>query len=141
MAEPIVVADEALAAEAERVISDGLNAFNDEATGAPDRQPLAVVVQDPETGAVLGGVAGRTSLGLLFLNVFYLPGHLRSAGLGSRILRMAEEEARRRGCRAGVLLTISFQAPGFYEKHGWRRFGEVACHPPGTSRVFMAKEL
>jgi hypothetical protein len=30
------------------------------------------------------------------------------------MMAMAEEKARRRGCRAGVLYTISFQAPGFY---------------------------
>lgn len=141
MAEPVVVVDPALAAEAEQVIGDGLNAFNDEVTGTNDRQPLAVVIRDPRTGAIQGGVAGRTSLGLLFLNVFHLPEHLRGAGLGSRILQLAEEEARRRGCCSGVLLTISFQAPGFYERHGWRRFGEVPCHPPGTSRIYMMKAL
>ena len=53
----------------------------------------------------------------------------------------AEEEARRRGCRAVVLYTISFQAPGFYEKRGYREFGRIACGPPGTSRIFMVKDL
>ncbi len=141
MAGPVVVADPVLVAEAERVIGEGLSVFNDEVTGVNDRQPLAVVVRDPNTGAILGGAAGRTSLGLLFINVFHLPKHLRGAGLGSRILHLAEEEARRRGCCSGVLLTISFQAPGFYERHGWHRFGEVPCCPPGTSRICMMKEL
>ncbi len=62
MAEPVVVVDPALVAEAEQVIGAGLSAFNDEVTGVNDRQPLAVVVQDPNTGAVLGGAAGRTSV-------------------------------------------------------------------------------
>ena len=52
-----------------------------------------------------------------------------------------EAEAKRRGCKAGVLYTLSFQAPGFYEKRGWREFGRVPCEPPGTSRVFMTKTL
>lgn len=78
---------------------------------------------------------------MLFLDLFHLPEALRGGGLGSRILRLAEEEARRRGCVAGVLMTISFQAPGFYERHGWQRFGEVPCLPPGTSRVFLSKKL
>ena len=55
--------------------------------------------------------------------------------------RSAEAEARERGCRSGVLYTISFQAPGFYARHGWRVFGEIPCDPPGTSRVFMTKDL
>jgi hypothetical protein len=57
------------------------------------------------------------------------------------MLRLAEDEARRRGCRAAVLYTISFQAPGFDEGHGYRILGEVGCEPPGTSRVFMTKAL
>ena len=140
MTEPILLDDPTLVAEAERMIGKGLNASNVEATGIDDRQPLAVVVRGAD-GAVLGGLSGRTSLGMLFINVVHLPRHLRGAGLGSRLLQLAEEEARRRGCRSGVLWTISFQAPGFYERHGWRRFGEVPCDPPGTSRIFLSKEL
>src|SRR5256886_11992358 len=55
-------------------------------------------------------------------------------GLGTEVLRMFEDEGRRRGCRSAVLYTISFQAPGFYERNGWRRFGEIPCDPPGTDR-------
>jgi signal transduction histidine kinase len=36
---------------------------------------------------------------------------------------------------------ISYQAPGFYTRHGWRVFGEIPCDPPGTSRIFMTKTL
>ena len=86
-------------------------------------------------------MTGRTSLGVLFLDVFYLAEAHRAAGLGRRILHMAEEEGRRRGCRTAILYTISFQAPGFYARHGWRVFGEIPCDPPGTSRVFMTKDL
>jgi GNAT superfamily N-acetyltransferase len=122
-------------------IEEALDEFNIQQTGTDDRRPLAVLVRDPETSRILGGLTGRTSLGLLFVDVFYLPPELRGAGAGSEILRQAEEEARRRGCRAGVLYTISFQAPDFYRRHGWRVFGEVPCDPPGTSRVFMTKDL
>jgi GNAT superfamily N-acetyltransferase len=128
-------------ADAVALISDGLDAFNVLETGTDDRRALAVLASDPETGRVLGGLTGRTSLGLWFVEVVYLPPELRGAGVGSEILRLAEDEARRRGCRAGVLYTISFQAPDFYRRHGWRVFGEIPCDPPGTSRVFMTKEL
>jgi GNAT superfamily N-acetyltransferase len=124
-----------------KIISDGLNAFNDEITHINDRQALAVVVRDANTQEVLGGAIGRSSLGLLFLDLFYLPESLRNAGLGTEILKKFEAEGRQRGCRSAVLYTISFQAPGFYERNGWRRFGEIASGPPGTSRIFMSKEL
>jgi len=123
------------------LISDDLDQFNIDVTDIKDRRPLAVLVKDPDTDRVLGGMTGRTSLGLMFVDLFYLPKSLRGAGLGSRILRMAEEEGKRRGCRAAVLYTINFQAPGFYQRHGWEVFGEVPCDPPGTSRIFMTKRL
>ncbi|MFF1481447.1 GNAT family N-acetyltransferase [Streptomyces sp. NPDC058301] len=123
------------------VISDALDRFNIEHTGIADRRPLAALVRDPETRQVIGGLTGRTSLGLFFLDLFYLPPRLRGSGLGTEILQQAENEARARGCRTAVLYTITFQAPGFYQKQGWKRLGEVPCDPPGTSRVFMTKEL
>ncbi|MGW2111236.1 GNAT family N-acetyltransferase [Streptomyces sp. NPDC001948] len=122
-------------------ISDALDRFNIENTGIADRTPLAVLVRDPATHQTVGGLTGRTSLGLFFIDLFYLPPQLRGSGLGREILRQAEDEAHARGCRTAVLYTITFQAPGFYQKQGWTRLGEVPCDPPGTSRIFMTKEL
>jgi GNAT superfamily N-acetyltransferase len=136
----IVITDAPDAADL-AVISDGLDQFNVDVSGVADRRPLAVLVKDPETRQTLGGVTGRTSLGLLFLDVFFLPEALRGSGIGSQILQMAEAEGRRRGCRAAVLYTISFQAPEFYKKHGWREFGAIPCDPPGSRRIFLTKEL
>lgn len=128
-------------ADAIALISDGLDQFNVQVTGIEDRRPIAVLVKDPETQETLGGVTGRTSLGVLFIDVFYLPDALRGSGIGSAILSMVEEEGRRRGCKTAVLYTISFQAPNFYSRYGWNVFGEIECDPPGTSRIFMRKEL
>ena len=128
-------------ARVEKVVGEGLRRYNAEQSGVDDSRSLAVVVSDPDTNEILGGITGRTSLGLLFIDLVFLPDELRGGGLGSRILNLAEDEGRRRGCRAAMLYTISFQAPRFYERHGWRVFGEIACDPPGTSRIFMTKTL
>ncbi|HZS81281.1 MAG TPA: GNAT family N-acetyltransferase [Stellaceae bacterium] len=141
MIEPTLVLTDTPDEEAVRVIDDGLADYNAECAGYRDWRPLAVLACDPASGRVLGGMSGRTSLGLMFIDLVYLPEELRGRDLGSRMLRMAEEEGARRGCRAAVLYTISFQAPGFYERHGWREFGRIPCDPPGTSRVFMTKKI
>jgi len=135
-----IVVTEVIDEEIERAIGGGLDSFNAALTGVSDVKPLAVVVKDPATGDAVGGAIGRSSLGLLFLDLLYLPEALRGSGLGTAVLRMFEEEGKRRGCQSGVLYTISFQAPGFYERNGWRRFGEIASKP-GMSRIFMTKEL
>jgi GNAT superfamily N-acetyltransferase len=122
-------------------ISNDLDLFNVAATHMADRVPLAVLAVDSGAGVVHGGITGRTSLGMLFIDLFFLPDMLRGTGVGTRILAAAEDEARRRGCKSAVLYTISFQAPGFYTRNGWKIFGEVPCDPPGTSRVFLSKDL
>ena len=138
---PVILLTDSVTPEMEQVIGGGLSEFNDRVIGYADRKPIAVLARDPATGSIIGGALGRSSLGLLFLDLFYLPEQHRGAGLGTEILRVFEEEGRRRGCVAGVLYTISFQAPAFYEAHGWRRFGEVGCLPTGTSRIFLTKQL
>ena len=141
MADFDVTITDAITQQVAELIGGGLNSYNDDVTGYADRLPLGVLVKHPATGEVLGGATGRSSLGLLVLDLFYLPEALRGLGIGTAILRAFEEEGRRRGCVAGVLYTISFQAPEFYERHGWRRFGEIACAPPGASRIFLMKQL
>lgn len=127
--------------QVDKVIEEGLNAFNDAIVGYADRSPLHVIVRDSDSGMIVGGISGKTSLGLMFIDLVYLPEILRGRDIGSRMMELAENEARRRSCRAGVLLTINFQAPGFYQRLGWRVFGEVPCDPPGTTRIFLTKNF
>ena len=127
--------------DVEKVVGDGLSAFNDATVGYADRVPLHVIVRDAESGKIVGGISGKTSLGLMFVDLVYLPEALRGRDIGTRMMELAEEEAQRRGCRAGVLYTINFQAPGFYQRLGWRVFGEIPCDPPGTSRFFLTKDF
>jgi GNAT superfamily N-acetyltransferase len=122
------------------VLGNGLADHNEEKVRLRDSRALAVTAHDPDTGDLVGGLLGRTSMGLFFLDLFYLPKKLRGDGMGSAILRMAEVEAIRRNCRAATLVTVNFQAPGFYERHGWEEFGRIGS-APGVERIFMRKSL
>jgi GNAT superfamily N-acetyltransferase len=123
------------------VVMDGLRAYNEERAGVPDARQLAILARDPDTGEVVGGLLGRSYLGLLTVERFFLPENLRRGGLGGRILAMAEEEGRRRGCTRAVLSTLHFQAPGFYLKQGWEVAARIECEPPGHTRFYMTKNL
>jgi GNAT superfamily N-acetyltransferase len=127
--------------EERAVITDGLRAYNEAQAGPWDGRPLAIFARDPQTKQVVGGLLGRTSLGLLRVDTFFLPEELRCDRLGSRILAMAEQEGRRRGCTRAVLSTLHFQAPGFYLKQGWEIAARIECEPPGHTRFYMTKKL
>jgi len=123
------------------VVMDGLRTYNEERAGVSDARQLAILARDPDTGEVVGGLLGRSYLGLLTVERFFLPENLRRGGLGGRILAMAEEEGRRRGCTRAVLSTLHFQAPGFYLKQGWEVAARIECEPPGHTRFYMTKNL
>ena len=143
MSEPgyqVVVTDQDNA-EAERTIETGLAEYNRGMAGYIDTRPLSAYVRDTASGQMIGGLVGRTSLGLFFIDLIFLPKELRGNRLGSEIMEAAEDEARKRGCTSAVLYTITFQAPGFYERQGYRVLGRIECPPPGHTRIFMTKAL
>jgi GNAT superfamily N-acetyltransferase len=123
------------------VIADGLRAYNTSQAGYDDYRPLAVFVTEPGSGKVLGGLYGGSYLGQLRVDRFFLPEDLRRDRLGSRLLAMAEEEGRRRGCTRIALNTMEIQAPGFYLKHGYEMAARLDCDPPGITRYLMTKRL
>jgi GNAT superfamily N-acetyltransferase len=123
------------------VISDGLRAHYLSQAGYYDFLPLAVFVRDPQTGRVIGGLHGRSEFGLVYVAWFFLPEDRRRAGIGSRVLAMAEEEGRRRGCTRIALTTLSIEAPGFHLKQGYDVAATIDCEPPGLTRYYMLKKL
>ena len=141
MADPIITVTDAPSAEARAAVFNGLVGYNDAKVGRREGQPLAVLVSDPATAAVVGGVIGFSWSGVLAIDFVFLPERLRGLGLGALMLQRADAEARRRGCRAAVLFTMTYQAPGFYARLGWQEFGRVPSDPPGTERIYFRKEF
>ena len=84
---------------------------------------------------------GYSRWGWLFLDAVAVPGELRWQGWGRRLIEATEMAAVERGCRYIWLQTYSFQARPFYEKLGYRVFGQLPDHPPGHTRFFMFKTL
>jgi len=143
MAEPdlAITATDAPDSQDTAIIQNGLRAYNTSQTGYDDSRPLAIFVTDPATGKVVGGLYGGSYLGQLRIDRFFLPEGRRRGRLGSRVLAMAEEEGRRRGCTRIVLNTLEIQAPGFYRKQGYEVAARLDCDPPGVTRYVMTKRL
>ena len=118
---------------------DGVRKFNEEVLGGPgDPRPLSVIARD-EDGEIIGGVSGRTIYGHYIIEVVWVAAAERGSGLGRRLMQEAEERARGRGCYGAQVDTVSFQAPAFYEKLGFKIIGTVENFPEGHDRFFLAK--
>jgi GNAT superfamily N-acetyltransferase len=141
MTETKIIVSDAPEASDLAVINDGLHDYNTEKAGYDDYKPLAVFVTDHATGKVVGGLHGGSYMGQLRVDRFFLPEDHRRDRIGSRVLKVAEEEGRKRGCTRVTLNTMEIQAPGFYLKQGYTMAAKLDCDPPGITRYVMTKEL
>lgn len=87
------------------------------------------------------GLYGNTYWQWLFVEYLWIADAHRGSGLGARLLDQAEVAARDRGCIGACVNTMSFQAPAFYERHGYREFGRLHDVPPGHARIWLAKRF
>ena len=117
-----------------------LNSYNTAEVGPPKHLPLWLFARDP-TGKVHGGLRGQTYWSWCWVDVLAVAEPYRRQGIGSRLLAKAEEIARSRGCAGIYLDTASFQAPGFYSRHGYSEFGRLDGCPPGHSRHWFMKRF
>lgn len=131
-------ADKALDAR----LSQGLDEVNFPATGttSADQTSLSVKVVD-ETGELVGGLSGWTWAGLFGIEMLWIREASRKDGWGTRILAAAEEEARRRGCDRACVSSFTFQAPAFYQRHGYVETGRTLGIPGGAEDVHMFKKF
>jgi GNAT superfamily N-acetyltransferase len=121
-------------------MEDRLYEFNSAATGITDGEWLAIFARDDD-GRIVAGICGSTWGGGAEIRQFWVEESRRNQGLGTKLLRAAEEEARRRGCRQMLLMTFSFQAPAFYTKHGFVVIAVVHDYPRGHQNVLLRKRL
>ncbi len=116
--------------------------FNESRMGEPEEHRLlAVLISDPDTEEILGGLWAETLFARMHVDLLFVPERLRRTGIGRRLMGDAEAEAIRRGCLGAWLDTYNFQARGFYERLGYAVFGTIEDHPPGHHRFFMKKDF
>jgi ribosomal protein S18 acetylase RimI-like enzyme len=123
-------------------ILGGLIAFNQTfLVPGLEIQNLAVGIRDASSQEIVGGLWGRTGWEWLTVELVFVPESLRRQGIASRLLGIAEDEARRRGCHSAWLDTLNVEALNLYERLGYRRFGELKDFPAGQNRYFLQKRL
>ena len=121
-------------------LEDRLYEHNVSVTGIEDGQLLAFLVRD-DSGRIVAGICGNTWGGGCEIRQFWVEQSHRHRGLGTLLFKAAEREACRRGCSQMLLMTFSFQAPEFYERHGFEVVATIADHPRGHRNLLMRKWL
>lgn len=121
-------------------IKQQLAAYNQSRCPDVPSLPLGIFYED-EAGRKLAGITGDSSGDWLCIDFLFVSEALRGQGIGQKLLTAAEEEGRKRGCKQIFLYTWSFQAPGFYEKMGYRCGLCLEGFPVMGNKYFMIKTL
>jgi GNAT superfamily N-acetyltransferase len=116
----------------------GLRAYNDSKAPSSNMLPLWIIGRDGN-GTVQAGLNGQTFFNWMFVQWLWVAEPFRLQKVGSELLLKAEEIARERQCIGSYLDTFTFQAQGFYERHGYKEFGRLNNIPPGHARIWLSK--
>jgi GNAT superfamily N-acetyltransferase len=88
-------------------------------------------------GQIVAGIVAGSTYQTLEVEFLFVDEAYRGRGLGSLLLRTAEERARDAGIRHVLLNTYSFQAPGFYPKEGYTELFRIDnCLGPHSQHFF-----
>lgn len=117
-----------------------LDAFSRERGYTWQPTALAFVLRNAD-GGIAGGLIGAVQWGWLRIEILAVAEPLRGGGWGRRLMEAAERAAAELGCHSSWVDTFSFQAPEFYQRLGYRVFGELPDYPLGQTRFFLAKRL
>ena len=125
-----------------RAIRKGVSVFGDLFTVPRNWRAVNLVLRTGDgDGRVIGGLLGSTVWDWLQIDTLWIDEAERGRGHGRALMARAEQIARERGCPNARVDTFDFEARGFYEKLGYRVYGELAGFPRGHSHLHLAKRL
>lgn len=139
MTTPLTLTDTVPDDAREKILA-GIRAHNDTLLGPTDRRELFIPIT-AENGSVDGGLIGYTGRGWLYVELLLVPERLRGQGMAGKLLALAEEEARSRGCVGANIDTINPVARRAYERAGYSVFGCIENFAQGHDICWLLKRF
>lgn len=121
-------------------IEDRIYDHNSLVTGRYDARGLGFVIRN-EAGQMIGVAAGYTWSGTSELKQMWIDQSYRGRGYGRALLNAFVAEASGRGVHRIWVQSHDFQAPGMYEKAGFKRMAEFEGWPDDHVNVVLCKTL
>jgi ribosomal protein S18 acetylase RimI-like enzyme len=102
----------------EEVLFHGISEEAFRAKGLPPIRPFSVFIKN-QSQEVLGGIAGTTFYGSLYVDSLWIAPSLRHQGWGTKLMQEAEQIGRQRGAGFVTVNTMDWEALPFYKKLGY----------------------
>ena len=123
-----------------QLLREQLQAYNVAKGHIDEGVQLAILLRGAQND-IAAGITGWLWGACLEIGFLWVHEDLRGQGIGERLVRSLEGEARARGCRQIMLETFSFQAPDFYRRLGYDTFGVIDGYAHDHQKVFMQKKF
>ena len=123
-----------------QIIGDLIRSYNRSKREAAESEPLNIYVED-DRGELMAGLVAETFGNWLEIEYLFVKEDLRGQGIGSQLLQRAESEAKKRNCCYAFVNTYQFQAPAFYQKHGYQEVFTLKDYPYTGQRHYYQKDL
>lgn len=92
-------------------------------------------------GEIIGGLTGYSVWDWFYIDSIGVEKKHRGNKIAQKLMKQAEEEAKKRDCSGVWLHTITNQAPDFYRKMGYEEFGRMDNCPKGQTRFLFKKDF
>ena len=123
-----------------QVIGDLIRSYNRSKREVAESEPLNLYVED-DSSELMAGLVAETFGNWLEIEYLFVKEDLRGQGIGSKLLQQAESEAKKRNCRSVFVNTYQFQAPAFYQNHGYKEVFTLKDYPYTGQRHYYQKDL
>ena len=121
-------------------LEDRLYEFNAARTGQADGEQFAFFIRGDHQ-EIVAGISGWTWAQACEIRALWVHTSFRGRGYGRALLESAERQARARGVKVILISSYSFQAPAFYQKHGYELAWQLDDFPPGHQYCFLVKRF
>jgi ribosomal protein S18 acetylase RimI-like enzyme len=122
------------------ILEDKIYEHNSAKINKSDGAIFSRIIRD-DNEEIIAGIAGWTWAGACEITLLWVHENLRQRGIGKLLLEGAEEEARNKKCSEILVRSYSFQAPHFYEKHGFLIEHMIYNFPEGFQYYILTKKL
>lgn len=123
-----------------QLLEDKIYDHNSAAINKDDGHLFSRIVKD-ENKNIIAGIGGWTWAHICEITQLWVDEKVRKNGIGKKLLEAAEAEAKSKGCRTILVRSYSFQAPHFYERHGYKAEHVLNSFPEGHSYYILVKTI
>lgn len=138
---PFEISDKPLSGNDLAVITKGFDADTAAQGAPPHKLHELTILQRDDSGVVIAAMNGRTWWDWLYIDILWVMPSYQKQGFATKLVKRAEAEALKRGCKNAYLWTESFQAPNFYPRLGYQQFVVMPDFPIGHKRMGFMKRL